>query len=54
VLCIVVNLELEAWDAAAAGCNLDQQLEIIGSQQPEIKPGSAGKTVRPPAIADLH
>jgi len=39
-----VNLELQAWDITAAGCNLNQQLEVIGSQLPEIKSGTVGET----------
>ena len=38
------NIELQAWDASASGCNLNQQLEVIGSQQPEIKSGTFGET----------
>jgi len=37
-----VHLELQAWDTTSAGCDLNDQLEIIGSKQPEIKTGTAG------------
>jgi len=40
----LVCLELQAWDVTSACCNLNEQLEIIGSQQPEIKTGTVGKT----------
>jgi len=43
-MCIWCVIELQAWDVTAGGCNLNQQLEVIASQQPEIKAGPAGKT----------
>jgi len=39
-----VRLELQGWDVTSAGCNLNEQLQIIESQQPDMKSATAGET----------
>jgi len=41
VFCI--GLELQSWDSSSAGFNLNEQLRTIGSQQPDVKSGTAGE-----------